>query len=345
MKDKATTVSVYKADIELVRIIAVVCIIVNHTCHFEYSGTSIPGFIGEAWFIFSRIGVPLFLMVSGALLIPKNEDLKSVFRRVVRILVVLIIFGFGYYILDIISFNNFHSIKESIITISADTWKQLLLGLIGDYFSGTPLWYLYMYMGLLLCLPFFSLMFRNIDRKLCIYYLIVSLAIPAISPLIEENILGFKFNTFFGLPLFCNIGGCVLLGHFIYNVMPETLGNKTIDICFAGLLLVLFVSTLIATFLQGGEEIVTQGYFVNLTLMAALLFTVICKGRLKDRLQLHAGRIVVYMGRNTFGIFLFERMVRNKLNDWMIYEKLRDTGMGSFVGTLVFQAGRWRIQT
>ena len=66
--------------LDVARSIAIVSITFNHAFNFSFSATyaefiSLPilvNVIKAALYTFSRIGVPLFLMISGALLLPRN---------------------------------------------------------------------------------------------------------------------------------------------------------------------------------------------------------------------------------------------------------------------------------
>ena len=132
--------------IEVLRIIAVIFVIFNHTDGYflYYSNTENPltwwfSFVGSA---LCRINVPLFIMITGALLLKKEESIGDLFRkRVSRISAVLIIFSLFYYTVN--------SIRNSDTDFSlGDFFKGLVNGSIQESF-----WYLYLYLGLLLLMP------------------------------------------------------------------------------------------------------------------------------------------------------------------------------------------------
>lgn len=100
-----------------------------------------------AFFQFCKIGVPIFIMVSGALLLGRDNDPKGFYlKRIPRILAVLIFFSTYVFVAK-------NGISPSLVPTYV---KTLLLGPII-----TPYWYLYMLVGLYLVTPFIQRMVRN----------------------------------------------------------------------------------------------------------------------------------------------------------------------------------------
>ena len=132
--------------IELIRVIAIILVIFNHTDGFflYYSNTDNSltwwfSFLGSA---LCRINVPLFVMITGALLLDKKESVAHLFkRRILRIGIALTAFSLFYYTLDVIRGR-----EEGFAVLKFV--KGLLSGSIQESF-----WYLYLYLGLLLMLP------------------------------------------------------------------------------------------------------------------------------------------------------------------------------------------------
>ncbi len=155
--------------IEILRIIAIVFVIFNHTDGYflYYSNTENPmtwcfSFMGS---VLCRSNVPLFLMITGAVLLGKKESISHLFKnRISRIVVVLAVFSLFYYILNICrSPGKSFSVTEFLIGI--------LEGSIQDSF-----WYLYLYLGLLVLLPFLrkiavSCSNRELQYLLCIQFI------------------------------------------------------------------------------------------------------------------------------------------------------------------------------
>ncbi|MBQ5649328.1 MAG: acyltransferase family protein, partial [Clostridia bacterium] len=85
--------------LDILRIIACFCVIVNHTNSDVFLNTapgSITWFVSLAYFFVSKIAVPVFFMISGYLLLGKIDSPKKSFQRIIRILAALIGCGVIY---------------------------------------------------------------------------------------------------------------------------------------------------------------------------------------------------------------------------------------------------------
>lgn len=85
---------------DILRVIAFAMVVVNHTAGkvFKPISPSPTWFASLALFMASKPAVPIFLMISGALLLPKQDSYKKTARRCGRIAAVLLIFSLFYYL-------------------------------------------------------------------------------------------------------------------------------------------------------------------------------------------------------------------------------------------------------
>ena len=88
---------------DILRILAIYLVAFNHTGDRGYmlfadSAGSALYFPYMAFSVLCKIAVPIFFMISGALLLPKEESFKQLFqKRVLRMAVVLILVSIPYY--------------------------------------------------------------------------------------------------------------------------------------------------------------------------------------------------------------------------------------------------------
>ena len=123
LKEHTQSQSKRLIHLDLLRVMAIYLVIFNHTGDRGYtlfiskisSPVSLLYMIAS---VFCKIAVPLFFMISGALLLRKEETLQELFlKRILRMVVVLFIISIPYYfwlhrsnglnILDFISFGLF----------------------------------------------------------------------------------------------------------------------------------------------------------------------------------------------------------------------------------------------
>lgn len=144
-------VSSPKHYLEVLRIIASFFVIINHVINppFYFSEISLEWFISVIFFFLSKIAVPIFLMISGSLLLNKVDGIQKYIERIFRCVCVIFIFTVIYYI-------YYYRLNE---------WT--FLHFIKNLFGGVTIayWYLYVYLGILIILPLLQRIVKVITNK------------------------------------------------------------------------------------------------------------------------------------------------------------------------------------
>ena len=119
-----------------------------------------------------RMGVPLFLMLTGALLLqPSKKDTLSVFfkKRWARIGIPFVFWGAAFFAWDFL-------VKQQTFTASF-----IIQGVLdGPYYH---FWYIYMLVGLYLLTPVLRLITANADGKIMKYFVVVWFVGASVAPL------------------------------------------------------------------------------------------------------------------------------------------------------------------
>ncbi len=138
-----------KIYLDIIRLVAIFCVVYNHTPGFDvpaYEGWSQAGYWGAL--VVNQVvkmAVPLFFMVTGALLLVKEESISALFRkRVFRFAMVVVIITIVQYAFYCCSAQEGFSLKTLL--------SQFYHGVICNEFRAS--WFLYAYIGMLLMLPF-----------------------------------------------------------------------------------------------------------------------------------------------------------------------------------------------
>lgn len=155
-------------NIELLRAIACVMVIVIHvTNYFNRAYDSISN--GEYVFsvilnALSRVCVPCFFMISGALLVSRQETFKKNLKRAFHMLIVLIIWSIIYYF-----FNEYFM------------HTPVALNKIMDVPAEAHMWYLYTLIPIYLFLPFVQLICGEMTSKVekIIFYVWMTLIVAS----------------------------------------------------------------------------------------------------------------------------------------------------------------------
>lgn len=164
---------------EIMRIVAIALVIFNHLPGYTLymTTTGARQWIDMVISMITRINVPIFFMISGALLLKKEEDYLHVLKkRALRILIVIVLFNFGLFVLC--------TVKAQV---KGGVYDSSLKNLIHGIFAGTleraeSYWFLYAYLGFLLMLPFLQRIAKGITKNefyaIIVLHFIISSLIP-----------------------------------------------------------------------------------------------------------------------------------------------------------------------
>ena len=139
--------------LDLLRILACVSVIFNHTGETGFLAFSLqPAFSLRSWIyaavsILTSINVPLFFMISGVTLLKKEESLKKTYMRILRFVLLIVIFSGLLCIRDI---------------LRGQEWTPVsFLKYIFSYNYSYTYWYLYYYIAFLMITPLLRSMVSN----------------------------------------------------------------------------------------------------------------------------------------------------------------------------------------
>ena len=293
---------------DLIRTFAIVLVILLHA-----SIEQVPAIVGvtsnvavQWWSVniydsLSRPGVPLFVMLSGALLLQPskvNEPLRVFFKkRASRIALPFLFWGAAYFAWRI--FVNHETL----------TLYSIGQGLIwGPYIH---FWFLYMLIGLYLVTPLLRVFVAHADWKLLRYALVLWLVGSSVVPLIGI-FANYDLNN--NLFIFTGYVGYFLLG--IYLLKVQFRKSTVIALFLLG-----FIWTAVGTYLITATIGGKQQYFFYDNLSAGvilasvslfLLLGSIQYGKVQKRLP-RLSSLLHFISINSLGIYLFHFMVLETL--------------------------------
>lgn len=139
-------------NLELIRMISFILVVVIHVSNYfcrAYGAVS----DGEYLFslildTFARVSVPSFFMLSGALLLGREEPVEKSWRRMLRFLPPLLFWSALYYLWNIYYMGSEFDLREIL-------WMP----------AEAHLWYLYAMIPVYLVLPFFQILVCNLNAK------------------------------------------------------------------------------------------------------------------------------------------------------------------------------------
>lgn len=236
IKKQSTTHIVWLDAVRLFAMFTVICCHCSDPFNF-YQGTPPANiadikFWGAVYGAFLRPCVPLFVMLTGALLLPVKEQNTSLFykKRIGRVLWPFLIWPVLYnlfpWLTGILGFRP--EVMLNVFPYSGEeAMKQSFTVSLG-YIAGIPLnfsvidvhmWYIYLLIGLYLYMPIFSAWVEKASRKAQLYFLIawgITTLIPYYHYYKEPYLWGeCSWNSFGMLYYFAGFNGYLLLGHYL----------------------------------------------------------------------------------------------------------------------------------
>lgn len=160
--------------IDLLRVIACFLVVFAHCCdpfvaEFDADRTSfLTGVLSGS---FVRSCVPLFVMMTGVLLLPIRMDMSTFYRkRIGRLIPPFIFWSLALPILFFVYLNYVHpaTLNPAISLPNHqlnELWVKLYTFIFNFNFDTTPMWYLYMLIGLYLIMPIVNGWLQNASRK------------------------------------------------------------------------------------------------------------------------------------------------------------------------------------
>lgn len=296
-----------KVYLDVLRIAAIFLVLFNHTGAWYYPCSRVPDTlfgVGELIVSISdKIAVPLFFMISGALLLVKQESIRQLLRkRVWRYVVVIALF-------QVIQHAYAHYVHGVGFT-KRELLRHCVQGeppCYGNYVN-YAVWFLYAYLSYLLILPLLRIMVKHMRNVHFLYLFAVQMVLWAFVP--YENT---GCSTW--LP-FCNsVFLYVLAGYYVeHRVDLNRIGRKHVLwllLASAGCILLSAGMTEMARRLAGGATI-TQNVlcFKGGLLIPCITIYLLAK---KAMARMDSARVVGVLktlGGAVFTIMLIENILR-----------------------------------
>lgn len=295
---------------DYLRIIAAISVVFLHVSAQKWYSTDVNT---QAWFVMNaynglqRWNVPVFVMISGALVLGKEISLKQLYsKKIIRMIIVFIFWSLLYACWDLFS-NNDYNIKHFIREV-----------VFGHY----HLWFMYMLVGLYMIVPLLSIIVKN--KRLTKYFLVLALVfaftLPGLNDIMEQIVpnLSEALTTVLSkmqLNFVLGFSGYFVLGYFLYRT---PISRKTEFILYIlGLLGVIF--TIGATIgLSNWLNLPMTCFLSNLTLntfiVSVAVFTFFKQHLNKPVNSQKTQNLIMFISKCTFGVYLIHPFFIEALN-------------------------------
>ena len=300
-----------KLHYDILRIIASLCVIYNHTSERGYYLYAFPcSFILKDFYIavaaLIAVAVPIFFMISGALLLSKDEPLEVLYKkRVSRMVAVLLVFSCVQYAV---------LLRDHHAELSLSYFAKALFddGMISPY------WFLYAYIAYLLILPFLRKLTKVMDKKDYHYLFALLLIIEGVLPTILFFFGITEISDFFVVPMLNRVVVYPLLGYYMENhVEEEKYCAETTKKVLLSIVLVLVFFVLMTRYRDLPYEEFTRYdkglYTCSFTMILdAGVYYLVKRFCMKHDLS-RWSKVSISLGSATFGMYLIEQPIREHI--------------------------------
>jgi len=274
--------------VDLVRVVGAFLVVV---AHISYQGSG-SVLISSYYFVLSRVAVPLFFMVSGYLLLRKEEPYGDFFRkRALKVFVPFLIWSVIYLLWKREGFDLPFSLK-----LVASYILKIVRGPRENH-----LWFFYALIGLYLFTPILRVFVARASLRDLYYFCGLWFVVVPVLSFVQEFTpvkIGFELYFISGYSGYFMLG--YLLGKFQYT------RAHLYGLVF--LFLILSIATAVLHTRFNSEYFV--GYLsVNIVLMTASAFILLREIQIGDRLN----QFLVPLSRASFGIYLAHVIVLAEL--------------------------------
>ncbi len=300
-------------SLDIVRVVAILMVVMIHcSASFvdNYNGGDLRFFIANLFDSVARPGVPLFLMVSGALMLDetRQKSTADVFRTAKKVFILLVLWSILYVVVCDLLLPPLFGKRIPLYVIIEDI-----------FFGFYHLWYLYMLLGLYIATPFLRCFVKRENSRLVLLYIGISLVTAFVEPAL--TILSNRYTNMAYLQSYINqlhldfFGGFTayfLAGWYIVHVGIPTKWLRRLIYLVSGLSLAVIIAVTQRT---GDSENMysNQNIFIFLYSLGIFLF-------ITNRQPVtQPSRVIGLLSKLSFGIYviheIFNILARRFLSD------------------------------
>ena len=309
-------------SIELLRVICTITVCVDHIAitaiHIhESTSSNVDRFVYYGIQHWSHFAVPIFLMISGFLLLNPQKKIgyeKVIKKYIKRLVIVLLTIGTFYAFLEALFETHeisFQNIGNAFLCVFEDKgWDHM--------------WYLYMIIGIYLVLPIFKSAYNGISSKIFSNFLVVMFLFTSIMPIISSYT---GFNCGIKFPIMS-----IFLFYFLLGKWAFDTGNKLRfnSITLYALTMIMMLIPIVLAYLEFFKDLPSLELLINYDspLMVAIsVLTVWSVMKVKEGKSKHLTYIVAHLGKNSFGIYVFHMFWINLIYKFFHYNPIEHNAL------------------
>ena len=306
-----------KQYIDILRIISTYSVVLLHTISLKWSGVELGSSDFAIMMVYEtlvRCAVPMFFMISGALMLESKGQFS--YRK-------------------LFSHNILHLITVYILwSILIPCWDKLIAGesvLTVDFESAVVngywhLWFLLPLIGLYILIPVFQKIVMN-DR-VCWYYAVLGFIFAVIIPFLVQIGQCYYSSSLFSkvmqdintvvskinMSVVCNYGFYFVIGYLLSQLEISKTGRYTLLITGILTMITAIILNIQASRLAGTVQEPFSGHYNLLVFISTIALFVAIKTIAGDMHERVNSKTITFISTNCIGIYVLHIPIRNLLN-------------------------------
>ena len=315
--------------LDFARTLAIVSVTINHALSrsfathegtlMEFLQMTIAGSLLKALlYVFSRFGVPLFLMISGSLLLKRNYEEPETVQRFLRhnwielfrTTEIWLVIMFWY--LQIFEDSILHT--QGIVKAVLKFFSTLMFM---NQTTMPSMWYMPMILCIYLMIPVIAIGLKELGDRffylLCIIVLLTGMIIPNINTALEA--IGFSRELSFAISstdLFSTYFLFVLSGYWVSKGTLARLKSIWICLCF----FISFTGTILFQLWIYSSPIDYYVRYADTGVLFASVFIFEIIRRYADRIRT-GKKVIIYLSKISFGIYFVHICIMTGVNEYL----------------------------
>lgn len=334
-----------KLGYDVLRIFACFGVIMNHSMGVYYDTwgriSTWKWLIAAALFCLCKMAVPIFLLLSGALLLNKEESYLNWFcKRVLHIAFLIMIWGVIYGLAS-----------QDGITAAFQGGFVWLFSVIWTSISTKPcwhMWYLYTILGIYFLLPFLRKMIAGMDDKdqllFCLIWLVFGGLIPYYNSIWQNHQM--LFNNNFNIGFLWGYSAVFIMGYIIDGWKENKDINRLMTIVFFSVWIINILMTyVISVKEQASTKAFDAGLAFPVLITAYSAFYLVKNMKLENIIGERLKKFIDEISRCTLGVYLIHPLVMRWIYKWPWFVKCFSDFTISIHKTLIVEALIFMVST
>ncbi|SHO50253.1 acyltransferase [Anaerocolumna xylanovorans] len=312
INEQAAKARIYYLDI--LRVLSILAVITIHVTATNVSAIrNMDTF--HWWFVnilnsFSRSAVPIFFMISGALLLgnEKNGNIKEFLKkRLPRIGIPFLVWSIVYCVLK-------HYVIEpdypGIFSFGKIMVKEILQDSVYHH-----LWFVYIMLAMYFVIPFVNKIIKNAAKEELQFFIVmwffVTIAYTTFQGIYYIKTEQYFYIRFLDIPFYSGYLGFFILGYYLKN---QEFSKKMRGIIYAAGGSAMLAAPILTYLITRGKDVLNELFYGNFSittfLSAVAVFILFKNIAWEEKINKRLMRLIISMSEATFGIYLIHLLVQ-----------------------------------